>query len=95
MLSAAYLERGILYWRELNDPNRAVGDFNVALELSPHQAEALFCRGLAYEAMGDFRAAASDLAAYLESGDLAWRKNASSQMTLLRAILGEDDTGGS
>ena len=88
-LRRAYLERGILYWRELNHPQRAIADLTAALGLSPGWPEALFCRGLAYEAAGDFPAAIDDLARYVSSNDLAWRAAAERQLVLLRSLSGE------
>ncbi|MDF1515546.1 MAG: tetratricopeptide repeat protein, partial [Anaerolineae bacterium] len=37
-----YLNRGILYWRELDHPRRAILDFNEALTLDPDLDEAQF-----------------------------------------------------
>ena len=88
-LRRAYLERGILYWRELNMPKRAIADLTTALELQPGWPEALFCRGLAYVAAGDFPAAIGDLASYVSSNDRAWRASAESQLELLRSLTGE------
>jgi tetratricopeptide (TPR) repeat protein len=85
----AYLERGILYWRELNEPKRAIADLTAALQLKPGWPEALFCRGLAYEAAGDFPAAIQDLAGYVSSDDHAWRSAAERQLVILRSLTGE------
>ena len=85
----AYLERGILYWRELNQPQRAIADLTVALEFQPGWPEALFCRGLAYVAAGDYPEAIRDLDGYIRSDDRAWQASAQSQLSLLRSLTGE------
>lgn len=88
-LRRAYLERGVLFWRELNHPRRAILDLSAALELTPGWGEALFCRGLAYGAAGDFAAAIHDLSDYLNSGETAWRADALSQLEVLRTLVGQ------
>jgi tetratricopeptide (TPR) repeat protein len=87
--AAAYLQRGVLYWRELGEPALAVQDLTRALELRPGWGEALFNRGLANQGMGDYRAAADDLAAYMALGEMAWREHAARQLGLIRAVLNE------
>lgn len=86
-LSVAYLERGILFWRELNQATRAIADFDTALELRPGWPEAFFCRGVAYQTIGNYQAAVQDLDAYLRSGDEAWRESATRQVALIRSLL--------
>src|SRR5574341_1355999 len=86
-LAVAYLERGILLWRELGRAGHAVRDLNTALTLRPAWPEALFNRGQAYQAAGDYSAALSDLAGYLDLGHAAWQENAAIQVEHLRAIL--------
>jgi tetratricopeptide (TPR) repeat protein len=93
-LQRGYLERGILFWRELNHPRRAIADLTAALDLQPGWPEALFCRGLAYEAAGEFSAAIRDLSDYLVSNDRAWRESAQTQLELLRSMVGEALPGG-
>jgi tetratricopeptide (TPR) repeat protein len=88
-LRRAYLERGILYWRELNHPRRAIADLTAALELQPGWPEALFCRGMAYEAAGDYPAAIQDFTGYVRSNDYTWRESAQSQLALLQSLMGE------
>jgi tetratricopeptide (TPR) repeat protein len=87
--AAAYLQRGVLYWRELGEPALAVQDLTRALELQPGWGEALFNRGLANQGTGNYRAAADDLAAYMALGEMAWREHAARQLGLIRAVLNE------
>ncbi len=82
----AYLERGILLWRELAQPRRALSDLDVALELRPDWPEALFCRAMAYHDAGDYPAAMQDLTAYLTTGDRAWKDEATKQLNLMHAL---------
>jgi tetratricopeptide (TPR) repeat protein len=86
-LAVAYLERGILLWRELGRAGHAVRDLSTALKLRPAWPEALFNRGQAYQSAGNYRAALSDLAGYLDLGHAAWQENAEVQVEHLRAIL--------
>ena len=87
-LSRAYLERGILYWRELNESRRAIVDLNTALRLRPAWPEALFCRGLAHQTAGNLAQARQDFEAYLSSGDRAWRDDSSRQVQLIHLMQG-------
>jgi regulator of sirC expression with transglutaminase-like and TPR domain len=79
----AYLQRGVLYWRELNCATLAVSDLTNALRLCPGWPEAIFHRGLAYVAMGRYADAITDFRAYLETGHPTWRADALSQLTVL------------
>lgn len=65
----AYLDRGILYWRELNHPRKALLDLNQALELDPELHEARFNRGLAYQQLGEYQRARAEFLAYLDVGE--------------------------
>ncbi len=87
LLADAYLERGILQWRELGRAPHAIRDLTTALALRPGWAEALFNRGLAHQAAGNFGAAMDDLAAYLDLGEETWRETAASQLAHLRELL--------
>ncbi len=84
----AHLVRGLLYWRELQDARRAIADFSAVLRLDPTCSEALFYRGMAYQAQGDYAAAAADLRAAIEQAPGAiWRENAYDQLIAIEAIL--------
>ncbi len=83
-LTQIYVDRGILYWRELGEPQKALCDFNAVLEAhppgaaypadtpypqdTPYRDAALFNRGIAYQQLGDDAAALADFRAYLEVG---------------------------
>ena len=84
----AYLARGLIFWRELNSPEEAVADFTAVLDLRAENAEAYFYRGMAYQARGDYAAAADDLRAALRQGSGAlWEQSAYRQLITIEAIL--------
>ncbi|NJL93231.1 MAG: tetratricopeptide repeat protein [Anaerolineae bacterium] len=98
----ARYERGLLYWRELNQPARAIADFS---QIIAQQPEALFMRGMAYQALGDYRQAVQDLEAYLvaQPGSRS-AANVRSQLAALYSLLedfppalesGSNSSGGS
>ncbi|TFG72708.1 MAG: tetratricopeptide repeat protein [Anaerolineales bacterium] len=64
-----YLNRGILYWRELDRPRRAIDDLTQALALDPGMDEALFNRGVAYQQLKEYEKAIADYKAYLQNSD--------------------------
>jgi tetratricopeptide (TPR) repeat protein len=73
----AYMERGILFWRELDHPRRAVIDLTTAYELDPSLTEARFNRGVAHQELREYADALSDFRAYLSQGDHPyWREHA-------------------
>lgn len=73
----AYMERGILYWRELDHPRRAVLDLTRAYDLDSNLIEARFNRGVAYQELREYSAALVDYRAYLAEGDHPyWREHA-------------------
>lgn len=86
----AYLERGILLWRELGQTRQAIADFTAALQLRPDWPPALFFRGLAYQGASNYAAAIHDLSTYLESDDVSWREAATRQLSLMRLIESEE-----
>jgi tetratricopeptide (TPR) repeat protein len=90
-LGIAYLERGILLWRELGRSPHAVRDLNFALGLRPDWPEALFNRGMAYQAAGDYESAAQDMVAYLALGEDTWREYAMRQLKAIRVMLADMD----
>lgn len=79
----AYLQRGVLYWRELNLASLAVSDLTNALRLRPGWPVALFNRALAWTTLGRYAAAIDDLRAYLATGDSDWQEEALRQLALL------------
>lgn len=94
LLEAAYLERGAILWRELDRADEAVADLSAALVLRPGWPEALFYRGLAYQAAGNYRAAMQDLTAYLASDDRSWRDHAVYQLDQIQGLLGAEEPAG-
>lgn len=76
-----YLDRGILYWREIDHPRRAIFDFNKALDLDPNMIEARFNRGIAHQHLREYDKAVADFQAYLREGDHPyWREYAESMV---------------
>jgi tetratricopeptide (TPR) repeat protein len=94
-LGLAYLERGILLWRELGRATHAVRDLTLALDVRPNWPTALFNRGLAHETTGNYRAAMDDLTAYLSLGEKKWRGHATRQLALLRSLFEDSPAEGS
>lgn len=62
----ALLERGVLLWRELGQPDQALADFNRLLEDDPQFAPALMNRGMVAQNAGRYREALADFEAFLE-----------------------------
>ena len=82
----AYFSRGVLYWREVGDHERAVKDLTRTLELDPSWAEAYFNRALAYRSLYELDQASADLERYLAEGqDEYWLESARHQLTELQA----------
>jgi tetratricopeptide (TPR) repeat protein len=78
----AYYNRGVLYWRELDNHYRSIRDLTRAIELDPSRAEAIFNRGIAYKLRGDYERAVADFKSYLDVGrDAFWREAAKRQLT--------------
>jgi len=83
-----YLARGLLYWRELQRPDLAVADFSALLGGRVSQVEVLFYRAMAYQAQGQYVAAAADLRVAVEgAAGMPWRRNAAHQLQTIEAIL--------
>jgi len=73
----AYVMRGTLYWRELDQPQRGVRDLTLALTTNPARWDALLNRGFAYQAAGDWEAALADLRRYVaEAPANSWKPTA-------------------
>ncbi|MCJ7550358.1 MAG: tetratricopeptide repeat protein [Anaerolineae bacterium] len=80
----AFLERGILYWRELDHPRRAVLDLTMAYELDSRLTDARFNRGIAHQQLREYAEAIADYQAYLGEGDHPhWRAYAE---TMIREL---------
>jgi tetratricopeptide (TPR) repeat protein len=77
----AYMERGILYWREVDHPRRAILDLTRAYELDPGLSEARFNRGIAHQQLREYAEALADFRAYLAEGNHPhWREYAQSMI---------------
>jgi tetratricopeptide (TPR) repeat protein len=77
----AYMERGILYWREMDHPRRAIMDLTTAYTLDPSLAEARFNRGIAYQQLREYDRAIVEFKAYLATGNHPyWREYAESMI---------------
>jgi tetratricopeptide (TPR) repeat protein len=80
-----YLDRGVLYWREIDHPRRAIHDLTQALELDAELFEAQFNRGIAHQQLREYDAAITDFEAYLQGGDHPfWREYAENMIEELR-----------
>jgi tetratricopeptide (TPR) repeat protein len=80
-LAQAYLDRGILYWREMDHPRRAIQDLTTALDLDATLLEARFNRGIAHQQLREYAEAVADYRAYLAEGDHPyWCEYAESMM---------------
>ena len=76
-----YLDRGILYWREIDHPRKAIHDLTLALNLNPNLHEARFNRGIAHQQLREYPEAIADFTAYLAVGEHPfWREHAESMI---------------
>ncbi len=72
-----YLDRGILYWREMDHPRRAIIDLTRALDMDPDLIEAYFNRGVAYQQLREYDRAITEYKTYLAIGTHPyWREYA-------------------
>lgn len=84
--SQALFSRGLIYWRELHDYDRAIEDLTRVLELDPRWAEAYFNRAIAYRMRGEPERAIADLERYMAEGsEPFWLESAVRQLEELRA----------
>jgi tetratricopeptide (TPR) repeat protein len=90
----AYMERGILYWREMDDPQCAIPDLTLAYELAPELTEARFNRGIAHQQLGEYAEARADYEAYLCEGcHPYWREYAETMIRELKEWVSEPEGG--
>jgi tetratricopeptide (TPR) repeat protein len=76
-----YLDRGILYWREIDHPRKAIHDLTLAMNLDPSLFEAQFNRGIAHQQLREYAEAIADFQAYLAVGEHPyWREHAESMI---------------
>lgn len=91
----AYLDRGVLKWRELNDPRQAVHDLTLAQALDETLVEARFNRGVAHQEMDAYKKAIADFEAYLKVGDHPhWREYAEAMIKELQPWITHDENEG-
>jgi tetratricopeptide (TPR) repeat protein len=84
-LAAAYIGRGAAYHYK-GDYNRAIADYDQAIQLRPDLAEAYYYRGKAYAKKGEKEKAIADFHKVLElSDDPNWRQQAEEQLKALGA----------
>ncbi len=89
---AAHYNRGILYWRELNNFYRAIRDMTRVIELAPLHYEAWFNRAIAYHQRGDLPQAIADLEHYVTiATDPDWRANAERQLEMMKVVATEKE----
>jgi tetratricopeptide (TPR) repeat protein len=92
LFTSAYYQRGVLYWREIQNYHHAIRDLTRVLELDPEWTEALFNRALAYQSRGDFEQAIADYERFLATGgDSAWRESAQIQLDGARELRAARD----
>lgn len=76
-----YLDRGVLYWREMDHPRKAIHDLTLALTLDPSLSEAQFNRAIAHQQLREYKEAIADYKAYLTVGAHPfWREHAESMI---------------
>lgn len=91
----AYMERGILYWREMDHPRRAIHDLTTAYDLDPDLIEAKFNRGIAHQQLSEYGEAVADFKAYLAGGKHPyWCEYARNMIQELEAWISEFQDGG-
>jgi tetratricopeptide (TPR) repeat protein len=89
----AYLDRGILNWRELDDSHQAVHDLTLAYEIDGDLAEARFNRGVAHQEMGAYDRAIADFEAYLDVGEHPhWRDYAEAMIKELQPWVAQTES---
>ena len=89
-LAIAFLELGIIEWRELGRATHALQNLTRALELSPDWPVALFNRGQAHQRAGDYENALGDLQRYVKTGDNVWHDDALRLIALIENMLAGD-----
>lgn len=83
----AYYQRGVLYWREIQNYHHAIRDLTRVMELEPDRTSALFIRAMAYQQRSDFDQAIDDLEQFLAVVPHSdWRASAELQLSGLRDL---------
>ncbi|PJF44456.1 MAG: hypothetical protein CUN55_03925 [Phototrophicales bacterium] len=82
--------RGLLRWRELNDPEGAIEDFLDLRQSDPNYHDGLFYEGMARVELGQYAEAASLFRQFIEVAPKSkWAHSATLQLQSLNAILGD------
>ena len=85
-----YFSRGVLYWREIGNPYRAIQDLTRVLELDPAWTDAYFNRAMAHKMRREWDRAIADLESFLITGtDDFWCDAARRQLAEMRQELEE------
>lgn len=88
----ALYDRGMLYWRELSDPQLAKRDLTLVLRLEPERTDAWFIRAMVHQTLGDTTGAAADFQRYLQEGtDPMWREISERQVTILHTLRAAEE----
>ncbi len=91
----ALYDRGLLYWRELSQADRADRDLSRVMELEPGRVETWFNRALARQLQGDTTGAIADFEVYLRRGeDPMWREISQRQLNILRSLAAAEEEAG-
>ena len=86
----AYYSRGVLYWREVGDPQHAIQDLTRVLDLDSSWAEAYFNRAIAHKMRHERQQAIADFHSYLANGaDEFWLGSAQRQLAELQQEMDE------
>jgi len=89
----AYLERGILYWRELDHPRRALQDLSLALTIDPTLHAVYFNRGIAHQQLREYAEAITEFQTYLAVGTHPhWREHAANMIRELNEWIQSPDS---
>jgi tetratricopeptide (TPR) repeat protein len=86
----ARLERGVLLWRELEQPAAALAEFDALLTKDPNYGPALLNRAMVRQNEGHYEAALADLTAYLglpKATTTAYRQEAERTAALLKELI--------
>ena len=87
LFADAFMQRGILYWREIQNYHRAIRDLTRVLAVDPARSDALYYRALAYQARGDYDQAIADYEQFLAMGvGSTWRESAHIQLEGAREL---------
>lgn len=80
--------RGMLRWRELNDPEGAIADFQDLRISDPNYHDALFYEGMAWVQVGEYQDAVMLFAEFIRVAPTSrWKHSATLQFQSLSAIV--------